>query len=107
MRIGKIIAAAISIIAAATMVSAADGATVFKRCIVCHGKSAEKVPPGGTIISATLTADEIKTSMKLYKTDKDHGGKMKASMQVQVKPLSDEDIDAVADYIFTNFHIAK
>ncbi|MDR0408144.1 MAG: c-type cytochrome [Campylobacteraceae bacterium] len=107
MKIGKFIAVAVLIAGAATMVSAADGATIYKRCVVCHGKSAEKVPPGGSIISATLPAEEIKKSLKLYKTDKGHGGKMKASMQVQVKPLTDEDIDTVADYIFKNFHIAK
>ncbi|MDR1554694.1 MAG: c-type cytochrome [Campylobacteraceae bacterium] len=107
MKIGKIIAATVLIAGAATMVSAADSATIFKRCIVCHGKSAEKVPPGGTIVSATLTAEEIKTSLKLYKTNKDHGGKMKVSMQAQMKSLSDEDIDAISDYIFKNFHISK
>ncbi|MDR1285597.1 MAG: c-type cytochrome [Campylobacteraceae bacterium] len=110
MNIGKIITIAALIIGAATVANAAnatDGATIFKRCVVCHGKSAEKVPPGGSIVSATLSAEEIKKSLKLYKTDKEHGGKMKASMQIQVKPLSDEDIDTVADYIFKNFHIEK
>ncbi|MDR1460564.1 MAG: c-type cytochrome [Campylobacteraceae bacterium] len=107
MKIGKIIAIAALIAGAATIANAADGATIFKRCVVCHGKSAEKVPPGGSIVSATLSAEEIKKSLRLYKTDKEHGGKMKANMQIQVKPLSEEDIDAVADYIFKNFHIAK
>jgi cytochrome c len=106
-KIGKIIAGAILAAGVVTTVSAADGATIFKRCIVCHGKSAEKVPPGGSIVSATLSAEEIKESLRLYKTDKSHGGKMKVSMQAQMKTLSEEDIDAVADYIFTNFHIAK
>jgi cytochrome c553 len=106
-KIGKIITVAAFIAGIAVTANAADGATIFKRCIVCHGKSAEKVPPGGTIVSATLTAEEIKDSLKLYKTNKDHGGKMRANMQAQVKPLSDDDINAVADYIFKNFHIAK
>ncbi|MDR3346641.1 MAG: c-type cytochrome [Campylobacteraceae bacterium] len=107
MKIGKIIFGAMLIASAATVSMAAEPEAIFKRCVVCHGKSAEKVPPGGVIVSATLSADEIKKSLKLYKSDKEHGGKMKVSMQTQVKNLSDEDIDAVADYIFKNFHIAK
>jgi cytochrome c len=106
-KISKFIIAAVLVAGAASIVNAADGATIFKRCIVCHGKSAEKVPPGGSIVSATLSAEEIKKSLGLYKTDKNHGGKMKASMQLQMKTLSEEDINTVADYIFKNFHIAK
>jgi cytochrome c len=106
-KISKVIAAVILAAGAVSMANAADGATIFKRCVVCHGKSAEKVPPGGSIVSATLSAEEIKQSLKLYKTNKDHGGKMKVSMQAQMKSLSEEDIDTVADYIFKNFHIAK
>jgi cytochrome c len=106
-KIGKIIVGAILVAGVVTTINAADGAKVFKRCIVCHGKSAEKVPPGGSIVSATLSAEEIKKSLRLYKTDKNHGGKMKVNMQTQMKTLSEEDIDAVADYIFKNFHIAK
>ncbi|MDR1975621.1 MAG: c-type cytochrome [Campylobacteraceae bacterium] len=103
----KIIAATLLVTGAVSFASAATADVNFKRCIACHGTKAEKVPPGGTIASATLTAAEIKKTLRSYKTDKTYGGKMKATMQIQVKPFSEEDLDALADYIFTNFHIAK
>ncbi|MDR2790512.1 MAG: c-type cytochrome [Campylobacteraceae bacterium] len=105
MKTGKIIAISFFVASALSFASAATAEVNFKRCIVCHGTKAEKVPPGGTIISATLSKDELKKTLKAYKTDKEHGGKMKATMQLQVKPFSEEDLDALADYIFTNFHI--
>lgn len=102
----KFIVAGLILASAATISMAAAPEAIFKRCVVCHGKSAEKVPPGGTVITAKLTAEEIKKALHGYK-DGTYGGKMKASMIGQVKPLSNEDIDAVADYLFTNFHISK
>ncbi|MDR1008391.1 MAG: c-type cytochrome [Campylobacteraceae bacterium] len=107
MKIIKIITAALFVAGTFSFASAATADVNFKRCIACHGTKAEKVPPGGTIASATLTADEIKQTLRSYKTDKDYGGKMKATMQLQVKPFSEEDLDALAEYIFTNFHIEK
>ncbi len=104
MKIVKLLTAAALIGGAFSLASAAPKPeNVFKRCTVCHGQKAEKVPPGGTVITAKLGADEIKKSLKGYK-DGTYGGKMKASMVGQVKSLSNEDIDAVADYIFNNFH---
>ncbi|MDR2099941.1 MAG: c-type cytochrome [Campylobacteraceae bacterium] len=107
MKTGKIIATALFITGAFSLASAATAEVNFKRCIVCHGTKAEKVPPGGTIVSATLSKEELKKTLKEYKTNKEHGGKMKATMQLQVKPFSEEDLDALAEYIFTNFHIDK
>jgi cytochrome c len=106
-KIGKIIVAALFVVGAVSFASAATAEANFKRCIACHGTKAEKVPPGGTIASATLLKDELKKTLRAYKNDKEYGGKMKATMQMQVKPFSEEDLDALADYIFTNFHIAK
>ncbi|MFV0481265.1 MAG: c-type cytochrome [Campylobacteraceae bacterium] len=102
MKISTIVASALIVAGFASQSFAAAPEAIFKRCTVCHGKNAEKVPPGGTKITADLTADEIKSSLKGYKAGT-YGGKMKASMIGQVKSLSDADIDALADYIVTNF----
>jgi cytochrome c553 len=107
MKIGKIIAISFFVVGALSFASAATAEVNFKRCIACHGAKAEKVPPGGSIISATLSKDELKKTLKAYKNNKEHGGKMKATMQIQVKLFSEEDLDALAEYIFTNFHIEK
>lgn len=107
MRMVKIITTALFVAGSLSFASAATAEANFKRCIACHGVKAEKVPPGGTIASATLKADEIKKTLRGYKNDKTYGGKMKMTMQLQVKPFSEEDLDALADYIFTNFYIAK
>ena len=107
MKIVKLLTAAALIGGAFTLASAdPKPENIFKRCTVCHGKQAEKVPPGGTVITAKLTADEIKKSLKGYK-DGTYGGKMKASMIGQVKSLNEEDIDAIAEYIYKNYHIEK
>jgi cytochrome c553 len=106
MKIVKLLTIAALVGGAFTFVSAAAPENIFKRCTVCHGKQAEKVPPGGTVITAKLSAEEIKKSLNGYKSGT-YGGKMKASMTGQVKSLSNEDIDALGDYIFKNFHIEK
>lgn len=77
---------------------AADGAALYKKCIACHGKDASKVPPGGTVASNTLSEEEIVKALKGYQ-DGSFGGKAKATMKIQVKSLSDEDIEALAKYI--------
>lgn len=104
MKFTKLLCALAIVAGSFSMVSAAAPENIFKRCTVCHGKKAERVPPGGTVITAKLSADEIKKSLKGYK-DGTYGGKMKASMIGQVKSLSDEDIDAIAHYIYDNFNI--
>jgi cytochrome c len=106
-KIGKIIVAAFFAAGALSFASAATAEVNFKRCAACHGLKAEKVPPGGTIATATVSKEELKKSLKAYKTNKEFGGKMKATMQLQVKPFTEEDLDALADYIFTNFHVEK
>ncbi len=77
---------------------AADGATLYKKCIACHGKDASKVPPGGTVASNTLSEEEIVKALKGYQ-DGSFGGKAKATMKLQTKNLTDEDIAALAKYI--------
>ncbi|MBZ7986622.1 c-type cytochrome [Campylobacter canadensis] len=77
---------------------AADGATLFKKCIACHGKDASKVPPGGEVASVTLSEQEIVEALKGYRA-KTFGGKAKKTMEIQAAKLSDDDINALAAYI--------
>ncbi|MFV0480409.1 MAG: c-type cytochrome [Campylobacteraceae bacterium] len=102
MKIFTIVATVLIVSSFATQSFAAKPENLYKRCAVCHGKSAEKVPPGGTKITADLSLEEIKTSLRGYK-DGTYGGRMKASMIGQVKSLSEEDIDSLAEYIAKNF----
>ncbi|MBT0611931.1 c-type cytochrome [Campylobacter hyointestinalis] len=96
----------VSVIAAfACSAFAADGATIFKKCAVCHGQKAEKkylnkVPVLTEIDAATRLAD-----MKAYKDGTLNGGKGKVGMggimKGQMAPLSEADMAAVNDYIST------
>ncbi|GEM_PF-227214 len=102
----KIILSLAVVGAFATSVFAVDGAAVFKKCIACHGTKAEKkylnkVPPLNTLDAATIAAN-----MQLYKDGKvGENGKglfgMGAVMKIQMKPISPEEMKAVAEYIQT------
>lgn len=90
---------------ACSSVFAADGATIYKKCAVCHGQKAEKkylnkVPVLTEVDAATRLAD-----MKAYKDGSLNGGKGKVGMggimKGQMAPLSDADMAAVNDYIST------
>lgn len=100
-----VIATALACITAGS-VFAADGATVYKKCIACHGAKAEKsylnkVPVLTQVDAATRLED-----MKAYKAGTaGEGGKgkfgMGAVMKLQMSSLSEEDMKAVNDYIST------
>lgn len=77
-----------------------DGATLFKKCVACHGKNAEKLAPGAEIIINTLSEQEIYEALSGYKAGT-FGGKSQKTMQLQVKNLNDEDFKALAKYIKT------
>lgn len=77
-----------------------DGATLFKKCVACHGKKAEKLAPGAEIIINTLSEQEIYEALSGYKAGT-FGGKSQKTMQLQVKNLKDEDFKALAKYIKT------
>ena len=90
--------AALSLLSTAAMAS--DGATLFKKCVACHGKSAEKKAPGAEVIINTLDEKTILEALQGYKAGT-FGGKAKKTMELQVKKLSDDDIKALAAYIVT------
>lgn len=82
----------------ASFIFAADGATVYKKCISCHGQKAEKLPPGGNDIIKDWKAEHIKEALTGYRAGT-YGHKMKAIMKGQVGKFTDEQIDAVSNYI--------
>ncbi|WP_305863066.1 c-type cytochrome [Helicobacter cholecystus] len=80
---------------------AADGVALYKKCATCHGPKADKKALNKSNPINVMTSDQIKTALEGYKagTLNTHGqGKM---MTMQVKNLSDADIDALSKYIPT------
>lgn len=79
---------------------AADGAFLYKKCIACHGANAQKSALGKSQVISDWSANKMIAALKGYK-DGSYGGSMKSLMQGQVGSLSDEDIEAVSNYIVT------
>lgn len=82
---------------------AADGATLYKTCIVCHGANGDKVPPGSkaTFTINTLDKAKIVEDLKGYKAGTLNQYGLGAQMKIYAGKLSDEDMGALADYIVT------
>jgi cytochrome c553 len=74
-----------------------------KDCSNCHGKFARKSAFGKSQIIAGFSQEEIKHAIKGYQ-DKTYGGSMKNLMRKQVSSLNDDEIDALANYIFSLNH---
>lgn len=75
------------------------GAKVYGQCVGCHG------PQGGGGVGPKLagqSADALKEKLHAYKAGKQVGPQT-AMMAPMVQGLSDEEIDAVANYIATHF----
>jgi cytochrome c553 len=89
----------VSLILGATSLLMADGAALYQKCAVCHGKSGEKQAMGNkSKIIKDMTKAEIVAAMKGYK-DGTYGGPSKGMMTGQVKNLDDAAIQAIADHI--------
>ncbi|MSN96471.1 c-type cytochrome [Campylobacter sp. FMV-PI01] len=82
-------------------VFATDGATIYKKCVACHGAKAEKVYLNKIPALNTLEPDFMIESMKKYKSGEKNEFKMGAIMKGQMATLSEEDMKAVAEYIQT------
>jgi cytochrome c553 len=78
--------------------TSADGKTIFKACIGCHGVSAEKPALGKSKVIKGWDAAKVEEALNGYKNGT-YGGAMKALMKGQASKLSDNDIKAVAEYI--------
>lgn len=76
----------------------ADGATVYKKCIACHGVGAEKKALGKSAIIKGWETEKVVAALKGYK-DGTYGGAMKGIMKGQVSALNDAQILEVAQYI--------
>jgi cytochrome c len=81
-------------------VMANEGAMLYKKCIVCHGKKAEKKALNRSQVIATWNEKQIEEALHGYK-NKTYGGALKSTMIGQVKTLDDKDIKALAKYIQT------
>lgn len=81
-------------------ITSVDGEKLFKKCVACHGKKAEKLAPGAEVVVNTLSEQEIYDALSGYKAGT-FGGKSKKTMELQVKKLNDEDFKALAKYIKT------
>jgi cytochrome c553 len=77
---------------------AADGAALYKKCASCHGVNAEKSALGKSKIITSMSLEENIAALKGYK-DGTYGGPMKALMKGQVGNYTDEEIQAVAEYV--------
>ncbi len=81
-----------------SILACAAFANPYAKCVACHGANGEKVALGKSKIIKDMTKAEIVTAMKGYK-DGSYGGAMKGLMKGQVMPLSDADIEAIANQI--------
>lgn len=100
----KILIVAIFIVAFGfTGLVAADGATLYKKCTVCHGAAGDKIPPGSksTIVVNTLSKDKIIKNLKGYKAKTLNQYGAGPLMWGQAANLSDTDMEALANYIIT------
>lgn len=72
-------------------------------CANCHGKFARKSAFGKSQIIAGFSKEQIKNAIKGYK-EGTYGGSMKNTMRKQVSSLNEEEIEALAKYIFSLNH---
>ena len=101
----KLLLVSCAVAMACSMAFAADGATVFKKCVACHGAKAEKSYLNKVPVLTTLDPAMRLADMKAYKKGEIGAGKgkynMGAVMKGQMATLSDDDMAAVNDYIST------
>ena len=80
---------------------AADGEKVYKKCVACHGAKAEKVYLNKIPALNSLDPQEMVENMKKYKAGELNLFKMGPAMKGQMASLTEEDMQAVVDYIQT------
>jgi len=68
------------------------------KCASCHGTNAQKSALNASENIALWDAKKIEDALHGYKNGS-YGGKMKAIMQAQSKPLNDEEIRLLSNYI--------
>lgn len=81
--------------------SGADGAALYaQKCASCHGQKGEKAALGKSQHIGGWSTQQAKDALHGYQTGS-YGKEMKAVMAAQAKSLSNDQIDAVAQYIST------
>lgn len=81
-----------------TTVNLDAGKKTYGKCIACHGRNAEKLPPGGNEIIKDWEAEKIKEALVGYRAGT-YGFKTKVTMTTLVKNMSDEEFTNVSYYI--------
>jgi cytochrome c553 len=76
----------------------ADGASLYKKCSACHGKTGEKKALGKSAIIKGWETKKTVAALKGYK-DGTYGGPMKGLMKGQVASLDDKQIESIAKFI--------
>lgn len=77
-----------------------DGDALYrKNCASCHGEDGKDVPIDSVAIN-NQSAKELRTKLAGYQ-DGTYGGKNKKMMQMALKNLSPEEIEAIVTYIQT------
>jgi len=94
----KVILLLITVFAFSLMAN--DGASLYKKCVACHGAQGEKKALNKSQIIQNWSEEQLVSSLKGYK-DGTYGGAMKGLMKGQVASYSDEDIAKVAKHITT------
>ena len=90
----------VSFLSMAVTALASDGATLYKKCIACHGTDGSKVALKVGAPIKGQTEQELYEKMKGYQ-DGTYGGEKKAIMKRNVDKLTDDDLKALAAYIAT------
>ena len=78
---------------------AADGATLFKKCAVCHGAKADKVYLNKIPPLKNLSSAERMQYKKEYSEGKRNAYGQGAIMKINLKGLTEEDFKAIEAYI--------
>ncbi|AJC85989.1 cytochrome c553 [Campylobacter sp. RM16704] len=78
---------------------AADGATLYKKCAVCHGAKADKVYLNKVPALNSLTKAERLQFMKEYAAGTRNAYGQGAIMKINLKGLTEADFQAIENYI--------
>ena len=80
---------------------AADGATLYKKCAVCHGAKAEKSYLNKVPALSSLSSADRLAFLKDYAAGKRNAYGQGGIMKMQVKGLTEADFAALDAYIAT------
>ncbi|WP_297193300.1 c-type cytochrome [uncultured Campylobacter sp.] len=80
---------------------AADGATLYKKCAVCHGPKADKVYLNKVPALNSISKAERLKYMKEYAAGTRNAYGQGALMKLNLKGLTEADFEAIENYIET------